>query len=50
MKKILNTEELKSILSNYRFGRHFEDTELPFNNTLQYKADSISFLINEKTY
>jgi GNAT superfamily N-acetyltransferase len=48
MNKILSSEILSEILSHNKYGRYFEDTELPYDKTLLYTIDCIQKLISEK--
>lgn len=48
MQKTLNFENLSEILNHNKYGRYFEDTELPNDKTVLYTADCILNLIAEK--
>ncbi len=48
MKNILNIKKLSELFNYNKYGRYFEDTELPFDKTVQYTVDCILKLISEK--
>ena len=48
MNELLNVANLSRILQNNKYGRYFEDKELPYDKTVLYTADCILNLISEK--
>lgn len=48
MNQLLSFANLSKILSNNKYGRYFEDTELPYDKTVLYTVDCVLNLISEK--